>query len=125
MGRLPLTGMPVDVLALVLAACTVSTLHRAAATNKLMHETGTDRRRKIAVLKQSPFHMTCHDVKSFYVYGHPLDENMMIKLSVALASGALAQLQVSSRLTALIPCIETWHTRSADLTVSFDVPYMP
>ena len=43
----------------------------------------------------------------------------------AHARGALAQLQVSSRVTALSSRLETWHTRSLGLTVSFDVPYMP
>ena len=39
--------------------------------------------------------------------------------------GAMAQLQVNWRLTALIPCRETWHARSTGPTVSFDVPYVP
>ena len=38
--------------------------------------------------------------------------------------GALAQLKVSSRLTALSPCLETWHTRSPGPTVSFGVLYL-
>ena len=40
-------------------------------------------------------------------------------------SGALAQLQVSWRLTALCPHFEPWHARSLGLTVSFDVLYVP
>ena len=85
--------MPADVLALVLAACTVPALHRAAATNMLMHEAGTERRRKIAVLKQCPFHMTCHDVLMLELNRHQVDDNMMIKLSGALVSGALPLLK--------------------------------
>ena len=46
-------------------------------------------------------------------------------LAQALAGGAMAQLQVSWRLTALFPCLEAWHMRSPGLTDSFDVPYVP
>ena len=42
-----------------------------------------------------------------------------------IATGALAQLTVSSRLTALLPRLETWHARSLGLTVSFDMPHVP
>ena len=48
----------------------------------------------------------------------------MSSLSEALAKGSMAQLQVSWLPTALLPCLETWHTRSPGLAVLFDVPYM-
>ena len=38
-----------------------------------------------------------------------------------IAGGAMAQLQVTWHLTVLIPCLETWRTRSLGLTVPFDV----
>jgi hypothetical protein len=154
MGRLQLTGMPADVLALVLAACTVPALHRAAATNKLIHEAGAERRRKIAVLKQSPFCMTwCVDVKTVHLYDGQLDDSTVIKLSEALASGALpllrdlilganqigdegmvkfsealatgamAQLEACSLPTALSPSPETWHAHSPDPDVLCGVQY--
>jgi hypothetical protein len=126
MGRLQLTGMPADVLALLLAACTVPALHRSAATNKLIHEAGAERRRKIAVLKLTPFcalGLTCADVKTAILYGKQLDDSTIIKLSEALASGAMAQLKVSWRPTALLACLETWHTRLPDPDVWFGVPY--
>ena len=45
----------------------------------------------------------------------------MQALSTALAGGAMAQLQASSLLTALLPHPETWHALSPDADVLFDV----
>jgi hypothetical protein len=123
MGRLQLTGMPADVLALVLAACTVPALHRAAATNKLIHEAGAERRRKIAVLKQSPFSMTCADVVVVNLNIQQLSDDEMVKFSEALSSGAMAQLQARSLPTALSASPESWHAHSPDPDVLFRVQY--
>jgi hypothetical protein len=90
-----------------------------------MHKAGIERRRKIAVLKQSPFCMTHTDVSRVSFYKKQVGNREMIKLSEALVGGALAHLKVSWRLTALFPCLETWHVRSPGLTVSFGVPYVP
>ena len=52
------------------------------------------------------------------------DENCKV-ISYLIATGAMAQLQVGWRLSALTPCLETWQARSLGLTVSFDVPFVP
>jgi hypothetical protein len=59
-----------------------------------------------------------------------LEENQigdqgMIKFSEALATGAMAHFTVSSRLTSLSPCLETWHARSPGLAALVDVPHVP
>jgi hypothetical protein len=123
MERLQLTGMPADVLALLLAACTVPALHRAAATNKLIHEAGAERRRKIAVLKQRPFCMTYVDALRADIGFSQLDHRAMIKLSEALASGAMAQLEARPLPSALSASPETWHVHSPDPDVLFGVQY--
>jgi hypothetical protein len=79
-------------MSLVLAACTVPALHRSAATSKLLHDAGAERRRKIAVLKQHPF-CIYGDLVHVNLCGYQLDHRAMIKLSEALTSGALAQCQ--------------------------------
>ena len=126
-------GMPADMLALVLAVCSVAELPHLAATNKLMNEMGAERRRKLAVLVTSP--LRSHVILSDVSFGQRLHATMvqfscltdsdMIQLSEALACGAMAQLQVSWLPTAMLPCLETWHTRSPGLTVSFGVLYVP
>jgi len=57
--------------------------------------------------------------------GSGVTDKGMKEFSELLAMGAMAQLQVTWRLTVLIPCLETWRTRSPCLTVSFDVSYVP
>ena len=64
----------------------------------------------------------------FYM-GFDWGDEQIATLSTALrfahACGAMAQLQVTWRLTVLIPHLDTWRTRSPCLTVSFDVSYVP
>ena len=69
------------------------------------------------------------DVKQLDCSGLGWGDTEMTKLVAALEHchtiGAMAQLQVTWRLTVLIPHLETWRTRSPCLTVLFDVPYVP
>ena len=65
----------------------------------------------------------CH-TQELYLSGNQIGDAGVTALANACAGGAMAQLQVDWRLTALIPCLETWRTRSLGLTVSFDVRYV-
>ena len=96
MVRLQLMEIPDDVLALILAACTVSELHCLAATSKRIKETSDERRRLIAVLE--PFKktfigvLTCSD--RMRLTARKLGDAEMQALSTALTGGAMAQLEV-------------------------------
>ena len=54
-----------------------------------------------------------------------LDDMDAVIAAEIIGNGAMARLQVTWRLTVLIPRLETWRTRYPCLTVSFDVPYVP
>ena len=66
----------------------------------------------------------CH-TQELYLFKNQIGDAGATALANACAGGALAQLEVSSRLTALDSCLKTWHARSPGLTVLFDVPYVP
>ena len=58
-------------------------------------------------------------------YAKYLQHQHAAALGSLIGSGAMAQLQVSWRLTAQSPCLETWHACSPGPTVLFGVPYVP
>ena len=70
------------------------------------------------------FCLVC-DMQALALNNNQIGDTGMIKFSEALATGAMEQLQVSWLPTAMLPCLETWHTRSSGLTVSFGVLYVP
>ena len=53
------------------------------------------------------------------------DDGMKVLADFLAAMGAMAQLEVSWRLTALLPCLEPWHVCPPGLTALFDVPHVP
>ena len=63
--------------------------------------------------------------QKLYLQSNFIGDAGVTALAQACAGGAMAQLQVSWLPTAMIPCLETWHTHSPGLTVSFGVPYVP
>ena len=65
----------------------------------------------------------CGQLTKLQVHSNSFGDAGMIALAGAM--GAMAQLQVSWLPTALVPCLETWHTRSPGLTVLFGVPHLP
>ena len=60
-----------------------------------------------------------------FLHRNQIGDKGLVSLSGALATGAMAQLEVSWLPTALISCLEPWHTHSPGLTDSFGVPYVP
>ena len=88
--RMPLSilGMPTEVLALILAACSIGTLPVLAATNKLIGEASDERRKRIAVLKLPPFETTPYAVGLKITYMQIGEADLSAFVS-ALSSGAL------------------------------------
>ena len=87
---------------------------------------------QLAALRGPPFNLTPSIILGFLgssrtvnLLGQHLRDQDMIMMSDALASGAMAQLQVSWHFTALIPCLGTWHVCSPGLKVSFGTPNVP
>lgn len=123
-----LMQLPPDLIVMLLAMCAVQDLASLAAASKLVNEVTELRRKKVYLLRATPFRvhfksLTCvGECESLTI--ETIDRESIIQLSEAAAVGALAQLQVSLRLTVFIPCLETWHTRSPDLSGLFDVPLL-
>ena len=56
------------------------------------------------------------------LHDNQIGDTSMISLADALGKGALDKLEVSLRLTALSPCLETLHVHSPYSEHLFDVP---
>jgi len=84
---LSILGMPTEVLALVLAACSINTLPVLAATSKLIGEASDERRKRIAVLKLPPFETTPYAVNLECNCGVLFHAGLW---KLALSSGAFA-----------------------------------
>ena len=90
---LSLLGMPTELLALILAACSIGNLPALAATSKLIRETSDERRRKIAVLKLRPFKTTPFAVV-LDLSGKQLgDAGLQAYYEAALSNRMLAELE--------------------------------
>ena len=80
--------MPTEMLALILAACSIDTLPILAATSKLIGQASDERRKRIAVLQLPPFETTPYAVRldkgSMYI-----DQADISAFASALSSGAL------------------------------------
>ena len=85
---LSILAMPTEVLALILAACSIGTLPGLAATNKLIGEASDERRKRIAVLKLPPFETTPYAVGLKITYMQIGEADLSAFVS-ALSSGAL------------------------------------
>ena len=64
-------------------------------------------------------------LKELYLYSNNIGDTGCAALAEACVGGAMAQLKVSSRLTALDSCLESQHACSPGLTDLFDVSYVP
>ena len=76
------------------------------------------------ILLTQTFCLMCNTQK-LWLNSNNIGDAGVEALSKACVGGAMAQLQVSWLSTAMIPCLETWHTHSPGLTISFGVPYVP
>jgi hypothetical protein len=64
-------------------------------------------------------------LRELLLFNNKIGDAGVEALAKAAATGAMAHLTVSSRLTALSPCLETWHARSPGLAALVDVPHVP